>query len=464
LRYLKSMWVHLCALIIVISGGFAAGALAGPVLDLSGFPDQDIQTFDRIDFSWTHSVEPADYYTVEFGDGQSVTLDASVNKVRHHYMAAGSYDVTVTAWADDKPASLTMPAMVDVQGRTIPGENVMFLHHSTGRNMLTESGFRSLVNAHNSQSDIDIRFWDHDYHSGNSYTGVILPDSTVHHDWSYGVQANIIQPYGYQEIFVQAPAFRDSLFSRHEVIIFKNDHRTGDIETDEELAEHKAHYLEVRDILDQFPDKLFVMMSGPPRRPEEIAVDASTRARDFYNWAQSPEFLSGHPNILYFDFFDMLAYPNDPSDPERNMLRAEFRRTASWDNHPNVFANTTCGPIFADFLLRLMDPDFFSDPTTPVHDTPAAGAVLHGAVPNPFNPATTISWELPEAADVTLVVYDVAGRKVRTLIDRVAYQAGTNGVMWRGNDDSGRSQPSGVYFYQLSSGVANLTKRMTLVR
>ncbi len=458
------MWVHACALVIVVSGSFAGGVFAGPVLDLGRIPQHDIQTFDRIDFSWTHSVDPVDYYTVEFGDGDTLTVASSTNEVRHFYNSAGAYDVTVTSWTDDKPVSTSVPGLVEVQKRSVPGENVMFLHHSTGRNMLTESGFRSLVDAHNDISGCDIRFWDHDYHSGNSYTGIIKPDSTVYHGWSYGIQANIIQPYGYQEIFVQAPAFRDSLFNRHDVIIFKNDHRTGDIETDEELLQHKAHYLAVRDILDQFPDKLFVMMSGPPRRPGEIDVDDATRARDFYNWSQSPDFLSGHDNILYFDLFDLLANPNDPQDPERNMLRPEFRRSATWDNHPNVLANITNGPLFADFLLHLMDPDFFDGSISPAFDMPAAGTTLYGAVPNPFNPATTIRWDLPQAADVSLVVYDIAGRKVQTLINQISFPAGINEVMWRGNDDHGRAQPSGVYFYRLESGQNSQTRSMTLIR
>ena len=83
--------------------------------------------------------------------------------------------------------------------------------------------------------------------------------------------------------------------------------------------------------------------------------------------------------------------------------------------------------------------------------------------PNPFNPLTSIPYTLPEAGDVRLTVYNVAGQLVRTLVDGCT-EAGEHAALWDGTDDSGRSVASGVYLCRLTNGTTALTSRMTLVR
>ena len=70
--------------------------------------------------------------------------------------------------------------------------------------------------------------------------------------------------------------------------------------------------------------------------------------------------------------------------------------------------------------------------------------------PNPFNPSTTIRYELPGPAQVVLDIYDLRGRKVRTLV-RGRQLAGVHSVLWNGRDESGGSLASGVYFYRLEA-------------
>jgi Peptidase family C25/FG-GAP-like repeat/FlgD Ig-like domain len=91
--------------------------------------------------------------------------------------------------------------------------------------------------------------------------------------------------------------------------------------------------------------------------------------------------------------------------------------------------------------------------------------LLHGNVPNPFNPSTRISFDLPGGykGPVSLVVYDMKGRAVRSLIDGVM-TGGLHHVDWHGRDDSGRSMSSGVYLYRLQTDRASAHGRMVLIR
>ena len=83
--------------------------------------------------------------------------------------------------------------------------------------------------------------------------------------------------------------------------------------------------------------------------------------------------------------------------------------------------------------------------------------------PNPFNPATTIQYALPQAADVELIVYNAVGQVVRTLV--AEYQsAGRYAVEWDATNDSGYRLSSGMYFYHLQAGEFREVKKMLLLR
>ena len=76
---------------------------------------------------------------------------------------------------------------------------------------------------------------------------------------------------------------------------------------------------------------------------------------------------------------------------------------------------------------------------------------LHQNFPNPFNPDTTIKYELAESADVTLLIYNVLGQVVRTLVLSDSQPPGRYQIRWNGMDDRGVSVSSGVYFYRISA-------------
>jgi hypothetical protein len=94
---------------------------------------------------------------------------------------------------------------------------------------------------------------------------------------------------------------------------------------------------------------------------------------------------------------------------------------------------------------------------------PAAAMTLYQNYPNPFNPVTTISFLVPETGNVTLAVYDVAGKLVRVLID-ARLDAGPHEAIWDGRDKAGRTASTGIYFYRLQTGKETISKKMTLLR
>lgn len=102
-------------------------------------------------------------------------------------------------------------------------------------------------------------------------------------------------------------------------------------------------------------------------------------------------------------------------------------------------------------------------PQTPAGATSTDGVELAPNAPNPFNPMTQINFRLPKADHVSLRVYDVRGRLIRTLADG-AFDAGRHSVTWDGRDEGGTPAASGVYFYELRAGDQVARNRMTLTK
>ena len=83
--------------------------------------------------------------------------------------------------------------------------------------------------------------------------------------------------------------------------------------------------------------------------------------------------------------------------------------------------------------------------------------------PNPFNPSTTIRYDLPTASRVRIAIYGVDGRRVRTLLDRMM-PAGRHAVTWDGTDDGGREVGTSVYFYRMSAGSFEANRKLLLLK
>ena len=98
-----------------------------------------------------------------------------------------------------------------------------------------------------------------------------------------------------------------------------------------------------------------------------------------------------------------------------------------------------------------------------IQTTPTEFALLQN-FPNPFNPETTIGYELAESADVTLQIYNVVGQVVRTLMVSEPQLVGRYQVRWDGMDDRGVPVSSGIYFYQISAGKFQDVRKLMLLK
>jgi flagellar hook assembly protein FlgD len=88
---------------------------------------------------------------------------------------------------------------------------------------------------------------------------------------------------------------------------------------------------------------------------------------------------------------------------------------------------------------------------------------LHDAYPNPFNPTTRISYDLPDDANVSITIYDLMGRKIRTLV-KEKISAGYHASIWNARNDMGSSVAAGVYIYTITANDYRDVKRMILLK
>ena len=119
---------------------------------------------------------------------------------------------------------------------------------------------------------------------------------------------------------------------------------------------------------------------------------------------------------------------------------------------------------YAEALLRASISELTGGPT----DVQAEAALptrtaLLGNMPNPFNPQTVIRYELHQAMNVSLTVYNPLGQRIRTLVSRTM-GAGLHSVTWDGTDDRGMAVASGVYITRLATETDTQVRRMTLLR
>ena len=117
---------------------------------------------------------------------------------------------------------------------------------------------------------------------------------------------------------------------------------------------------------------------------------------------------------------------------------------------------TSPAPYFDNVSFRI-----YEDEDT---DVPAARPTVRlDASPNPFNPRTVLSFTLPADGPAEVTLFDMRGRKVRTLCDEVL-EAGDHELVWNGNDDAGRRLTSGVYLARLSTDDGTVVRKLSIMK
>ncbi len=160
----------------------------------------------------------------------------------------------------------------------------------------------------------------------------------------------------------------------------------------------------------------------------------------------------------------------DVSDP------TQPRRVADFDTAPNfvgqgfdgafgVYPFSPSGNIFVSDQQNGLFIFAGIEPVTHVQSSPPqspAAFKLFANYPNPFNPETTISYQIPRDSQVALAIFNTVGQQVRTLVNE-RQSAGVYLVLWDAKDDFGNRVPSGVYFYRLRAGKVEVTRRLILL-
>lgn len=163
----------------------------------------------------------------------------------------------------------------------------------------------------------------------------------------------------------------------------------------------------------------------------------------------------GNSVLSWVSYFEFL--PGTSGNISANPLYCD---ADNWDYHlapDSPCLNTMCGRMGA-----------MGEGTCPALSPVLEGSELafglRGNFPNPFNPRTEIAFALGEASVVRLEIFDLAGRKVRTLIDSTVFQPGEHQARWEGRDEAGRQAAAGVYFSLLTTPHGTDSRRMVLLK
>ena len=88
---------------------------------------------------------------------------------------------------------------------------------------------------------------------------------------------------------------------------------------------------------------------------------------------------------------------------------------------------------------------------------------LHQNYPNPFNPITNLNYELADDAYVSITIYDMLGRKIRTILNE-HQDPGYKSLIWNATNNYGKPVSAGIYLYQIKAGEYISTKKMVLLK
>ena len=148
------------------------------------------------------------------------------------------------------------------------------------------------------------------------------------------------------------------------------------------------------------------------------------------------------------------------SDWTPMMVREALMQTASHADNPAGYPDFN---QYGNGIINVMAAINYELSTAESNQAPSNFA-LHPAYPNPFNPTTTLRYDLIKSGIVSLEIYDMLGKKVKTLINNDDQSAGFKNMKWHGLDDNDQPVGSGVYFVLLKVGDFSKSQKIILIR
>ncbi len=242
----------------------------------------------------------------------------------------------------------------------LPGfsQKIVFLHHSTGAGVYNDGKVASWISTYNKTNNKNYQI------SELSYPNTPYPWANYAYDywnlWLNGqcskTNTNIL--------------CMDELTKLYDVIIFKHCYPGAAVVAEDgkplvssskqTLANYKLQYAALRGLMDQYPDKKFIVWTLAPLHRNATDAASATRAKTFVDWVKNQwltEDGKSHKNISVFDFFGLAAELNsNPANGRVNCLKYDYEGDHNGsDSHPNALANKTIGPVFAQFIVNTIE-------------------------------------------------------------------------------------------------------------
>jgi hypothetical protein len=248
--------------------------------------------------------------------------------------------------------------IIFISGALAQGQSVIFLHHSTGEGVYLEGNVASWIANYNSLN-------------GKSYSITERAYPNTPYPWDN-------YPYDYWNLWVNGQCSGTNLNTQclnnivqnYDVVVFKHCFPGASVVADngspsvsspiQTLANYKLQYRALRALMDQFPQKKFIVWTLAPLHRLATNTNDASRAREFVNWVKTTwltEDGNSHPNIYIFDFFGLAAeLSTSPANGAVNTLKYNYEKSHSdSDSHPNLLANQTIGPVFAQFVVSTIE-------------------------------------------------------------------------------------------------------------
>jgi hypothetical protein len=198
---------------------------------------------------------------------------------------------------------------------------------------------------------------------------------------------------------------------------------------------------------------------------ESINYDGS-RVKELFIKTPSKLYQENEKQVILYCISEKMIKPGDGL-----FATLYFSTDDSWNEGTPVSINTFSTEVpghqllFMGLSAKSYHPTFKQVSIDEGQDKEKAPSkfVLHQNYPNPFNPQTAISFEVKEATEVKVTIYNTLGQKIKELGNEV-YAPGVHRITWKGTNENGQQVSSGIYFYRIQAGDFTATEKMIMMK